>query len=66
VIAQFDRLKLKALEIVETKEVMMAELVYVDNSNVFIEGQRVSAVKNGMALDIRDAIDKKYKIRIFG
>ncbi len=28
---------------------------YVDNSNVFIEGQRVSAVAKGMAIDIYDA-----------
>lgn len=28
---------------------------YVDNSNVFIEGQRVSAVQQGMAKDIFDA-----------
>jgi len=35
----------------------MAGFVYVDNSNVFIEGQRVAAVKNDLALDIRDAID---------
>ena len=31
---------------------------YVDNSNVFIEGQRVSAVAKGMALDINDAINR--------
>ena len=45
----------------------MAELVYVDNSNVYIEGQRVKAVESGMAKDIRDAIgnqlfDRSYKI----
>ena len=34
----------------------MAKFIYVDNSNVFIEGQRVSAVHNGSALDITDAI----------
>jgi len=34
----------------------MAEFVYVDNSNVFIEGQRVSAVSKGMAMNIYDAI----------
>lgn len=34
----------------------MAELIYVDNSNVFIEGQRVAAVENGYALNIEDAI----------
>lgn len=31
---------------------------YVDNSNVFIEGQRVSAVAKGMAMDIYDATDR--------
>jgi len=30
----------------------------VDNSNFFIEGQRVSAVEAGMAFDIYDAIDR--------
>ena len=30
----------------------MANLLYVDNSNVWIEGMHVSAVKNGMAPDI--------------
>ena len=34
----------------------MAEFVYVDNSNVFIEGKRVSALKRGHALSIGDAI----------
>lgn len=45
----------------------MADWIYVDNSNVFIEGQRVSAVQQGMALDIYDAmtnriIDTSYRI----
>ena len=45
----------------------MADWIYVDNSNVFIEGQRVSAVQQGMALDIFDAmsnriIDTGYRI----
>lgn len=45
----------------------MAELVYVDNSNVWIEGKRVAAVKNGMALSIHDAIaqnifDNNYRM----
>ena len=30
--------------------------VYVDNSNVWIEGTRLSAVRQGMATDIRDAM----------
>lgn len=37
----------------------MSDWVYVDNSNVFIEGQRVSAVQQGMALDIYDAMDNR-------
>jgi uncharacterized LabA/DUF88 family protein len=37
----------------------MADWIYVDNSNVFIEGQRVSAVKTGMALDIWDALHNR-------
>ena len=32
------------------------EYVYVDNSNVFIEGRRVSAVSKGMAHDIVEAM----------
>lgn len=34
----------------------MAKLIYVDNSNVFIEGQRVAAIENGFALTIDDAM----------
>lgn len=37
----------------------MAKLIYADNSNVFIEGQRVSAVENGNALNIHDAINRQ-------
>ncbi len=33
----------------------MAKFIYVDNSNVFIEGQRVAAVESGIALNIDDA-----------
>ena len=45
----------------------MADWIYVDNSNVFIEGQRVSAVRKGMATDIYQAmenniIDRSYRI----
>ncbi len=45
----------------------MAELVYVDNSNVFIEGQRVKAVATGQAESIHDAmsngiLDQSFKI----
>lgn len=32
---------------------------YVDNSNVFIEGQRATAVVKGMAIGIQDAIDRR-------
>lgn len=45
----------------------MAELVYVDNSNIFIEGKRVKAVDCGLAMNIYDAMHNKileqsYKI----
>ena len=45
----------------------MAELVYVDNSNVFIEGKRAKAVESGIAMNIYDAmnnriLDNSYKI----
>lgn len=47
----------------------MADWIYVDNSNVFTEGQRVSAVQQGMALDIWDALnnhilDHSYRMRL--
>jgi hypothetical protein len=32
---------------------------YVDNSNLFIEGQRLAAIKKGLALDLEDAIDRR-------
>lgn len=37
----------------------MADWIYVDNSNVFIEGQRSSAVAKGMALDVYDAMQNR-------
>ncbi len=37
----------------------MAKYVYVDNSNVWIEGMRVAAVEHGMAFDIFDAAERK-------
>jgi uncharacterized LabA/DUF88 family protein len=45
----------------------MSELCYVDNSNVFIEGKRVSAVRKGMASDIWQAhdygiLDNSYRL----
>ena len=45
----------------------MAELIYVDNSNLFIEGFRAAAVRNGMAQTIQEAIDldiKDYSYRV--
>jgi uncharacterized LabA/DUF88 family protein len=45
----------------------MADYIYVDNSNVFIEGKRVSAVVKGLAMNVYDAmnnriIDYDYKM----
>ena len=45
----------------------MAEFVYVDNSNVWIEGKRVAAVKKGVVFNIEDAIrynvlDHSYRL----
>ncbi len=37
----------------------MANLLYVDNSNVWIEGMHVAAVKNGLAPDIWTALNAK-------
>jgi hypothetical protein len=37
----------------------MADGIYVDNSNVFTEGKRVSAVKQGLATDIWNAFDHR-------
>jgi hypothetical protein len=37
----------------------MKRYIYVDNSNVFIEGQRYSAVIKDMAFNIHDAIERK-------
>jgi hypothetical protein len=34
----------------------MADYIYVDNSNLYIEGKRVSAVENSLAMNIYDAI----------
>ena len=33
----------------------MAEYIYVDNSNVFIEGKRISAIKQGRARSVAEA-----------
>jgi len=45
----------------------MAEYIYVDNSNLYIEGRRVSAVANGTATNIfeamnNDVLDHGYTI----
>lgn len=37
----------------------MANLLYVDNSNVWIEGMHVAAVKNGLAPDVWTAVTQK-------
>lgn len=37
----------------------MLTYTYVDNSNVFIEGQRIAAVKKGLATDIVDAMKRR-------
>ncbi|HHF3105185.1 TPA: NYN domain-containing protein [Vibrio alginolyticus] len=37
----------------------MKSYTYIDNSNVFIEAQRVAAVNKGMALSISDAIETR-------
>lgn len=45
----------------------MSKYVYVDNSNVFIEGKRVSAVQKGLSLNVWEAtkeriLDNEYRI----
>lgn len=45
----------------------MADYIYIDNSNLYIEGRRVSAVASGLAKDIYDAmqngiLDQGYTI----
>jgi len=37
----------------------MANFLYVDNSNVWIEGMHVAAVRNGLATTVRDAQQRK-------
>ena len=37
----------------------MADWIYVDNSNVFIEGKRVSAIRKNLALSVHDAIENR-------
>lgn len=43
----------------------MAEYVYVDNSNVFIEGKRIAAVQNGWARNAAEANRKDISDRTF-
>lgn len=40
-------------------EITVALFVYVDNSNVWIEGQRLSAVRKGLAVSPVDAMERK-------
>lgn len=35
----------------------MADYIYVDNSNLYIEGRRVAAVKNGLAANMHEAMN---------
>ena len=37
----------------------MTLYVYVDDSNIWIEGQRIQAVRTGLAPDIRAALERK-------
>ncbi len=37
----------------------MSALIYLDNSNLWIEGKKVSAVNKGLALDVWEATDTK-------
>lgn len=37
----------------------MKSYTYIDNSNVFIEAQRVAAVRSNMAADIHDAMERR-------
>ena len=41
------------------RRIIVAELVYVDNSNVSIEGKRVKAVQSGLAMNIYDAMNNR-------
>jgi uncharacterized LabA/DUF88 family protein len=45
----------------------MAEFIYVDNSNIFIEGRRIAAIRQGMARDLaeanrRDILDMSFRL----
>ncbi len=42
-----------------TRGALMADYIYVDNSNVFIEGKRVSAVAKGIAMNVYDAMNNR-------
>lgn len=43
----------------------MAEFIYVDNSNVFIEGKRIAAVRRGKAANIKQANEKHIEDNSF-
>jgi len=40
----------------------MSGYVYVDNSNIFIEGKRVSAVKKGLTQTLSNVLDNDYAV----
>jgi len=40
------------------REPLVVLFVYVDNSNLWIEGMRVSAVRKGLAADAKDAMNR--------
>lgn len=42
----------------------MILFVYVDNSNVWVEGRHASAVAKGMAPSLQEAFDDKVPIRM--
>src|SRR5260370_37613480 len=51
----------RALILSSTKKgvTIMADFIYVDNSNLFIEGKRVSAVARGLAMNIYEAMNNR-------
>jgi hypothetical protein len=48
-------------ELQRVTEIVVANLLYVDNSNVWIEGMHVAAAKNGLAPSVWDAQPAKIK-----
>jgi hypothetical protein len=54
-------------DVAQLREREMADYVYVDNSNLYIEGRRVAAVQQGLAENIQEAmaegiLDQGYTI----